>query len=448
MLVETISTEDLGDRSYVVHDGDRAVVVDPQRDIDRVEAVLDAHGLTLALVCETHVHNDYVTGGLGLARRHDVPYLVNAADPVDFAREPVRDGDEVALAGLTVRAVATPGHTPTHLSYVVDDGSGPPAVFSGGSLLYGAVGRTDLVEPDRAEAHARAQYRSARRLADALPDAAALYPTHGFGSFCSAGGSSGAARGTIGDERVTNDALREPDERAFAARMVDGLTAFPAYYAHMAPANLAGPDPVDLSPLSDLGPDELGKRVAAGEWVVDLRERDTHAREHLAGSIGIALAPPFSTWLGWLIPWGTPVALIGEDEDQVAEAQRRLGRIGIDRPVGRAVGPIARVAGDQPTRGHPTATFDDLGRAGDPTVLDVRRADEFRAGHVVGALNLPLPELERRAGELPAVRLWVHCQSGYRASIAASLLARAGHDVVLVAEDFSRAADLGLTTAS
>ncbi|MGB5111649.1 MAG: MBL fold metallo-hydrolase, partial [Mycobacterium sp.] len=194
MHVEVISTEDLGDRSYLVHDGTSAVVVDPQRDVDRVEKMLADLGVQCAMVVETHIHNDYVTGGFDLAMRNGCPYVVNAADDVSFARLAVSDGDELTVGAMTIRVMATPGHTDTHLSYVISEGEQIPAVFTGGSLLYGSVGRTDLVDVGRTEELTRAQYHSARRLAAELPDAAPVYPTHGFGSFCSAGSATGSAQ--------------------------------------------------------------------------------------------------------------------------------------------------------------------------------------------------------------------------------------------------------------
>ncbi|MBN9101194.1 MAG: MBL fold metallo-hydrolase [Pseudonocardia sp.] len=455
LTVEVIATEELGDRSYLAHDGAAAVVVDPQRDIDRIEALLAERGLTLEMVVETHIHNDYVTGGYQLAARTGARYVVNADDPVTFDRVAVHAGDELTVGTMTVRVVATPGHTFTHLAYVISDDSADgadaaPAVFTGGSLLYGSVGRTDLVDAARTDELTRAQYHSARHLAESLPGEAAVYPTHGFGSFCSAGSAAGGADGTIADERARNDALLEPDEDAFVARLVAGLTAYPAYYAHMAPANLAGPAAVDLSPLPTLEPRELAKRIAAGEWVVDLRDRTAYAAGHLTGSIGIGLGPQFATWLGWVIPWGTPLTLIGESPDQVAEAQRQLVRIGIDRPEGQATGTIDVLADGQPTRSYATATFEDLhagrgDRAEDPVIVDVRRGDEYAVAHIHGALHIPLPELAARLDEIPDRQLWVHCQSAYRASVGASLLDRAGFDVVLIADEFPHAQELGLT---
>ncbi len=451
VTVRVVPTEELGDRSYVAHDGAVAVVVDPQRDIDRVEALLAELGVTPGLVVETHVHNDYVTGGYQLALRTGARYVGNAEDPVTFDRVAVRPGDDLTAGTMTVRVVATPGHTVTHLAYVISDdrpgASTPPAVFTGGSLLYGSVGRTDLVDPARTDELTRAQYHSARHLVRSLPGETTVHPTHGFGSFCSAGPTTGGASGTIADERARNDAVLEPDEDAFVTRLVAGLTAYPAYYAHMAPRNLAGPGAIDLSPLPVLEPRELAACIADGQWVVDLRDRIAYATEHLTGSIGIALDSQFATWLGWVIPWDTPLTLIGDDAGQIAEAQRQLVRIGIDRPEGRATGTIDVLAGGRPTRSYPTATFDDLqaGR-GDRLVIDVRRDDEYAVAHIPGAVHIPLPELADRLGEIPDRQLWVHCQSAYRASIGASLLDRAGFDVVLVADEFPHAQELGLAT--
>jgi glyoxylase-like metal-dependent hydrolase (beta-lactamase superfamily II)/rhodanese-related sulfurtransferase len=451
MQVLVLSTDELGDRSYVVHDGTVAVVVDPQRDIDRVERYLADAGVTASLVLETHIHNDYVTGGYQLARRTGARYAVNAADPVAFGRLQLRDAGTLAAGRLRILVMATPGHTDTHLAYVVTDTSAPgepPAVFTGGSLLYGSVGRTDLVDPARTDELTRAQFRSARRLAAALPDEARIYPTHGFGSFCSAGSAAGGDASTMGTERRRNDALTAPAEEAFVAALVRNLTAYPSYYARMAPRNLAGPGPVDLSAPQAAGAGELAKRIASGEWVVDLRDRALYAADHLAGSIGIALGTQFATYLGWLLPGGTPVTLIGESPGQVAAAQRQLVRIGIDRPAGAASGDLDTLtASSQDRRRYPRVSFAEIRDAGPgDVVLDVRRDDERAAGHLPGSAHVPLHHLLTRLADLPAGRLWVHCATGYRASIAASLLDRAGHDVILIDDAYSHAVALGLAT--
>lgn len=450
MHVDIIATGSLGDRSYVVHDGRSALVVDPQRDLDRVRGVLDAAGVRCAAVAETHIHNDYVTGGHALAECTGADYLVNAADPVDVDRRPVSDGDTFSVGSMTVRVVATPGHTDTHLAYVVEDADEPDepaAVFTGGSLLFGSVGRTDLVDTARTRELTASQYRSARRLADQLRDDTLVYPTHGFGSFCSSGGASGADASTIGKERAENDALLATDEADYVEALVANLTAYPRYYAHMAPANLAGPVESDLRPVDEVDPAELVGRIGDGEWVVDLHTRTAFAADHLRGSIGIELGDQFATYLGWLIPWGTPVTLVGDDPEAVANAQRQLTRIGIDRPAGAAHGTPADLVERASRSSYPTATFTDLAaRDGAEPVLDVRRDDEWARGGIPSAVHVPLADLLDRLDGLPPGTLWVHCASGFRASIAASLLDRAGRDVVLVDDGYDRAVQLGLAT--
>jgi hydroxyacylglutathione hydrolase len=375
--VVTIQTPALGDRSYLVHDGAEAVVVDPQRDIGRVLAIAEARGVRITHVLETHIHNDYITGGLALASQIGASYVVAASEDVSFDRLAVRDSDQIITGSLTVTAMHTPGHTPGHLSYVLSGADGGPvAVFTGGSMLYGAVGRTDLIGPDQTEPLTRAQYRSVCRLAAELPDEVAVYPTHGFGSFCSATPAAGTSS-TIGNERRVNVALRT-DEGAFVKELIEGLNAYPRYYAQMGPANRRGPRAPSLARPERADPAELRRRIDAREWVVDLRERRAFARAHVAGTISVEFGDPFSTYLGWTIPWGTPLTLIGDSPEQVAEAQLQLTRIGIDQLAGAAAGPAEALAPDGKTSSYPVTDFGGLAAARDRpglVVLDVRRPD-------------------------------------------------------------------------
>ena len=450
IAVIPLETPALGDRSYLVHDGEVAFVVDPQRDIDRVLALLGEQRLRLTHVLESHIHNDYVTGGLALARRTGAAYLVNAEDEVSFERTPVRDGEVIQVGPrIRVTAVATPGHTFTHLSYVLADARAgePVAVFSGGSLLYGATGRPDLLGPQHSDHLARAQHASARKLAQILPDAAEVFPTHGFGSFCSATQSAGTSS-TIGLEKAANPVLTQ-DQETYVRELLAGLSAYPAYYAHMAPANSAGPSEPDLSPPGQADPAEIRRRIEAGEWVVDLRSRTVFAAGHVPGSVNFGLDGSFATYLGWLIDWGAPLTLLGETAADVARAQRELVRIGIDRPAAAATGtPADWVAGTgREVASFARATFADLAQVRHRravTVLDVRRAEEFGASAIQGAVHIPLHELPRRISEAPAGEVWVHCAAGYRASIAASLLAAAGRRVVAVDDAFGNARQAAL----
>lgn len=446
MQITVIDTPQLGDRSYLVHDGAVAIVIDPQRDVDRVEEVARAAGVRITHVAETHLHNDYVTGGLDLASRHDARYLVNAVEQVRFERTAVSDGEVVQVGRLQVEVVATPGHTHHHVSYVVTH-EGEQAVFSGGSLLFGSVGRTDLIDPELTEELTHAQYASVRRLVQRAKDDAGLYPTHGFGSFCSSGPATGADHSTIGEQAVGNHALTDQDEEHFVRTLIANLTAYPSYYAHMGPANAAGPGAGSLDVPAPLDPDELARRLAAGQWVVDLRNRVAFADNHLAGSVSFEYGngSSFTTFVGWIVPWGEQLTLVGT-EDDVEAAIRDLSRIGIDAPDVSLGGGPADHTPDAPTASYPSTGWHGLlaDRRDDDAVLDVRRADEYADSHVQGAVNLPLHELLTRLDEVPDRRLWVHCGSGYRAGVAASLLERAGHEVLHVDAVFGDAQDSGV----
>ena len=440
-----IETPGLGDRSYVAHDGTVAVVVDPQRDIDRVIDVVNSLGVTVTHVVETHIHNDYVTGGLALASRHGAAYVVAAGDEVAFDRVAARDGDRFSAGRLAMTAIHTPGHTLNHTAYLLEDGEEPVAVFTGGSMLYGAVGRTDLVSGLRTEELTRAQYRSVRHLASELPDAVSVHPTHGFGSFCSATKTSGDSS-TIGQERSQNLALVTNDEDNFVDQLLSGLGAYPRYYAHMGALNAAGPAAADLSLPERADADVLRQRIEAREWVVDLRDRRAFARTHIDGTISIELGEPFATYFGWTLPWQAPVTLIGGSARQVVEARRQLTRIGIDDLAGAAIGTVEELALGR-TSGYRVAKFDDLVGlypSEDLSVLDVRRPDEWSDGHIAGALHIPFWELAERTDELPDAELWVHCASGFRASIGASIADRARRRVVLIDDDWERASRVGL----
>lgn len=447
--VVPIETPSLGDRSYLVTDGRVALAVDPQRDIDRILA-LAGDAVQITHVAETHLHNDYVTGGLALSRYTGAAYLLPAEAEVSFERRAVADGEVINIGPhLTLRVIATPGHTFHHVSYALEADGQPVGVFSGGSLLFGSVGRTDLVAAEHTERLSHAQYFSAHRLADELPPDTAVYPTHGFGSFCSATQSAGDSS-TIEAESRSNPALTLDEER-FVAELLSGFDAYPAYYAHMSGLNAAGPDAADLSPPEPAVPDELARRLQAGEWVVDLRHRQAFAAGHLPGSFNFGLDGKLATYLGWLIPWGSPLTLLGEGADQVAEAQRELARIGIDRPAAAATGNPSGWSAEGALRSFPTAGFADLAAArSEPNVviLDVRRNQEWAVSHIPEAVHIPLHELRPRLGEVPAGRVWVHCTSGYRASIAASILDAAGRPVVAVDDDYeANAAACGLLGA-
>jgi hydroxyacylglutathione hydrolase len=325
-FVDTIEVPGLDNRGYLVGGERTAVAVDPPRDVDQVIAAAARHGVRISHMAETHVHNDYVTGGPELARIAGAAYLVPAGARVSFERTPVRDGDVTALdTGLALRALTTPGHTPHHTSYVLEANGTAVAVFTGGSLLTGTVGRPDLVEPRLTERLARAQHASAQRPAAGLPDDTAVLPTHGFGSFCSSARAEGRDT-TIGKEKVSNEALTR-DVDTFGADLLAGLDDVPAYYAHMGPANAAGPDPVDLTPPAVADADEIAGRLDSGEWVVDLRNRVAFAAGHVWRVLQLRGGGAARHVSGLADPVG-----------QAGHAARRVARAACRRPAGAGPG--------------------------------------------------------------------------------------------------------------
>lgn len=456
--IVVISTPELGDRSYVVATGSTAVVVDPQRDIDRVLAVLEERGWQVSHVVETHVHNDYVSGGLVLATQLGAKYVVPKGHDYAFDALVVSDGDWFDSDAMTWRVLHTPGHTPHHVSYSVSVGSTEHAVFTGGSLLFGSVGRPDLIGPEATEGLAHAQWHSVRRLVTDVAESAEVFPTHGFGSFCSATATVGV-ESTIATQAATNPAALL-DEHEFVTELLAGLDTFPAYYSHMGPANEQGARPIDLSPAQTADPAELRRRIEAGEWVVDLRQRRLWAAEHLAGSLSFDLEGNAITYLGWLIPWGTPITLLGATQEQVSTFQRSLTRIGIDRPAAQNVGDPQKWAVSPAGIGSVRRVdFVELAAEleADPNriLVDARRVTEWQEGHIQGARHVPLHDFPKSIGQFAAwsqaaehagadPTIWISCGSGFRATAGASLLARAGIPVVVVDDSFGKAAKAGL----
>ncbi|MGI9196189.1 MAG: MBL fold metallo-hydrolase [Candidatus Nanopelagicales bacterium] len=451
--VLTLESPGLGDRSYVVHDGSVAMVVDPQRDIDRVERLVAEHGLTISRVVETHFHNDYVTGGLELARKHGAEYVVPAGFDIRFEAIQVNDGDTFSVGDLDIEVIHTPGHTPNHMSYAVRMGDDPGVIFTGGSLLYGSVGRPDLVAPNLTEELAHEQWHSAHRIAARVDDAAAVFPTHGFGSFCSATQTQGTSS-TVAHERVINPAFTS-GESEFVETMLAGLDVFPAYYAHMGPANVAGPADVDLTPPALADATELRERIARGEWVVDLRSRAVFAQGHVPGALNFDMDGAFINYLAWMVPWGTPITLLGSTPEQVEAAQRDLVRVGIDRPAAAGIGGPDLWLED-PAQATRTVRLNFEGLADaitadpDPFILDTRQIREWEAGHVEGASFIPFYEVADRLAEIPRDRtVYVYCGSGYRASAVVSLLQNEGFDDLVHIDDmFANAAAAGLPVAA
>ncbi len=437
MDVSAFRTPSLGDSTYLVSHRGIGILIDPQRDYHRFREAATSAGTAITHVFETHLHNDYVSGGHSAASALGADLVLPAGAGVSFPHVAAFHREEVAVGqGLSVRPLHTPGHTPEHCSYLVLIDEEPQVVFSGGSLLVGSAGRTDLLGAHLARQLARLQFGSIRRLAELPPDVG-LYPTHGAGSFCSVS-APGADNSTIGQELATNPALAYTTAEEFADGQLSALVPYPSYYRRMAPINRAGPGPLPVETIVELDPERFD-RLRSTATVVDGRDREAFAAGHVPGALSIELAESFAPWVGWLADFDRPIVLVLDDRQDADLATVELGRIGFDRVEGVLRGVAGWAATGRTLEALRTASAAALRaelETGAPQVVDVRDPAEWREAHHPGTIHCYVPDLEERAKDLldPGREVWVVCRSGHRASIGASILARLGLEPVVVIE--------------
>lgn len=445
MEFELFITPGIGDNSYLLKSGDEAALIDPQRDAWRFLEAANRLKADVRYVFETHVHNDYVSGACETRAATGADIVVPARGGYQFDHVPADEGAEFRLGDLRIVALDTPGHTPEHISWLVFEAGNPDpvAVFSGGSLMVGSAGRTDLLGQDRADELTRLQFQTMRRLAE-LPDSVQVMPTHGAGSFCASSAPALTRVTSIADERLRNPALTETDESAFVRRQLSGLLSYPKYYAHMAPINRSGPPVLGGQPeVEPLSVDDVAQRHEDGARIVDARNRFDFAREHIPGAINIELNGSFSTYVGWLLPFDAPIVLILPDPGEHAmmhDAVTQLIRIGFDRVQGFLDGGVeAWKKSGRDTGSYELCDIDDVCHVimsgEEPHLLDVRQDSEWESGHVPGSQHIFIGELPQRIDEVPDDRtIWIACASGFRAAMAASILATEGRTVRLMAQ--------------
>ncbi|MEU5939653.1 MBL fold metallo-hydrolase [Micromonospora sp. NPDC047548] len=430
MDLVSFRTPGLGDQTYLLTHQGKGVLVDPQRDIDRFLHAAAERDVELRFVLETHLHNDYVSGGEQAALRTGAELVLPAAAAAAYPHTAAFHLEDIKAEGLTIRPIHTPGHTPEHTSYLVLVDGEPVAVFSGGSLLVASAGRPDLLGPARARTLAKLQHGSLHRLAG-LPGDVALYPTHGEGSFCTATGA-GRYTSTIGEELEGNPLLAVSDVEQFADRLLAEPMPIPAFYQYMGPANTLGVPPMPELTVPELDLADLADQPDRTQ-VLDVRPRTAQAAGFLPGSVGIEMADDFGSWAGWLLPYQAPVVLVAEPDQDITEPVTQLAQIGVDSVRG-----VLRDLGEAATDRFElvdVSTF--VNRLADPTaqVLDVRMPNERAAARLDGAVERFLPDLisDGVPAEIdPARPVLVACGSGRRAAIAATLLAREGCQPVVL----------------
>ena len=422
--------EGLGNTSWVLDLDGRAVVVDPERDPLPYRMVADRLGARIAFSAETHLHADFVTGSRELAAL-GARALASARSDLLWDHQPMHPGDVLDLGRWHLRTLATPGHTPEHVAYLLVEDGRARAVFTGGSLLVGAVARTDLIDPGDTEALTRALWRSIHHELLALPDDVLVLPTHGAGSFCSAEG--GAQRWTtVGHERRANPLLNAPDEDTFVRRVLDGLGSYPPYFLRMREVNRRGPSVTgDLPALRSMPPAEVAVRREQGAVVVDVRPVERYASGHIPRSLANTLRPQFASWLSWTVPDpATPLVFVTDDHTDRRELVRQCLNIGYEHLTGELAGGVEawQAAGGDLVSTDTVDAADVAGRA----VLDVRRLAEFSAGHVPGAAHVELATLVDAVDDVPPGPVVLMCGHGERAATAASLLESRGRRDVAV----------------
>ncbi|MDQ3552991.1 MAG: rhodanese-like domain-containing protein [Chloroflexota bacterium] len=429
--------EGLGHISALVIDDAAGVaaVVDPRRDVDVYLDEARTRGLRISHVVETHLHNDYVSGARELTLATSAEHVHAAGAELQHAYRAVRGDETFDVGSLRFRVLETPGHTPEHLSYSVSDLSRadePQLLFTGGSLLVGAVGRTDLLGAGHAEAYARQMHASLHERLLPHEDSVMVLPTHGGGSLCSKDIAT-TPWSTLGFERRHDPLLAIDEVEAFVRALLADQPAFPHYFARMRPTNQAGPAPLGGVPEPQpLGVDAVRSLLAGEGLVIDARSPEAYAAGHVPGSLSIPAGSSFGTWLGWVVPHDRPLVLLLDSAEDWDRQVRQALRIGHENVAGYLHGGLDawRASGGDVEAGASISVAElraQLEREPETLVIDVRQVSEFEAGHVPGARHLHAGDLPERLAELPRDRpIAAICASGYRSSVAAGLLRQAG----------------------
>jgi hydroxyacylglutathione hydrolase len=439
MQVERFFVPGLAHASYLVASAGEAAVIDPERHVDQYLRAAEARGVRITAILETHPHADFVSGHVELAERTGAPIYLSGKAGAEYDHRDLTDGDLLTLGDARITALYAPGHSPDSVVFLFEEGD-ERILFTGDVLFAGDVGRPDLRDAtDDPRSMATALYETLHRRIFTLPDATVVYPTHGAGSLC--GRNIGSQETTtIGEERAHNWAMKISEQRAFVEAMISNLPPRPVYFSHAVMQNLKGAPHVRTDPLQEITAAEV--RSCTSAVIVDVRSQSDFGLAHLKGSLNIgAQSPLFSTWAGFLIEPGASIVLVATSASDAERARYELTRIGYDEVQGYV---LAR-RDEWERAGLEIATIEQIPaeREGEWTrsprsLVDVRSEGEWRAGHVEGAIWLPLARIVEDASTIPDGPIAFMCGSGYRSSIATSFARRYGRaDVVNVAGGWS-----------
>jgi hydroxyacylglutathione hydrolase len=439
MKLKRFEVPGLAHYSYLLASDGKAVVIDPKRDVDTYIKYAEANALDITYVLETHIHADYASGATALAQKTGAELWLSGHDKGEdfeyrFAHREFRDGDHLEAGDLKIVAVHTPGHTPEHLSFLVYEKSRcgqPLALFTGDFIFVGSLGRPDLLGDEAKKRLAHLLYESVQTRVEHLPDGVEIHPAHGAGSLCGAGMAE-RAQSTLGYERFCNIFMADRPEQEFVDNILKTLTPFPDYYRRMKRVNSEGPKLLEIIPGGEsLAPPEFRDTLQALNAVlIDLRRPEAFGGSHIPGSFNIGAGQNLSMWAGWVVPYDRPILLVADEGTDIEAARRSLIRVGFDGIRGYLKGGMRSWIEAGFAQAHiPQESVRELSEKlpQSPFVLDVRNQSEWNSGHIAGAAHIPGGELPKREHEAPRdTPIHVICGSGYRSSIATSVLARAG----------------------
>lgn len=445
MILERFEVPGLAHYSYLLGSNGQAAVVDPERNPERYLQAAESRGLRITHILETHIHADYASGATRLAKESGAELWLSGHDDGEdyqygFPHREMRDGEELKLGDLRIVAIHTPGHTPEHLSFLVYEQSRcgqPMALLSGDFLFVGSLGRPDLLGEEAKQKLAASLYESVHEKIAHLPDGVEIYPAHGAGSLCGSGMAQ-RPQSTLGYERFCNVFMEGREERDFIDAVLGSVPEFPDYYRRMKRVNSDGARLLDGLPGETTFPAEQFQEQARtlDAVVIDLRRPEAFGGAHIPGALNIGAGQNLSMWAGWVVPYDTPLLLVGDDGTDMESARRALIRVGLDDIRGSLKGGMRAWIEAGLDQAHvPQISVRELKekrRRGQMFILDVRSRGEWVTGHIEGAVHIPGGELPKRTGEIPkGTPVHVICGSGYRSSIATGVLKRAGVDGVV-----------------